>query len=87
MSAEEDIRKTISQFANSFNLKDWALMESALADVLTVDYSDLRGVRPRVSRHANTPKLEGRRWTRCTPKRTRNPEGSLRSTPATFSGW
>ena len=78
MSAEEDIRKTISQFANSFDLKDWALMESALADVLTVDYSDLRG---------DPPKLERRRWTRCTPKQTRNPEGSLRSTPATSSGW
>ena len=47
MSAEEDIRKTISQFANSFDLKDLALMESALADVLTVDYSDLRGDSPK----------------------------------------
>ena len=37
MSAEEDIRKTIARFANSFDLKDWALMESALAEVLTVD--------------------------------------------------
>ena len=42
MSAEEDIRKTIARFANSFDLKDWALMESTLADDLTVDYSDLR---------------------------------------------
>ena len=43
MSAEEDIRKTIAQSANSIDLKDWALMESALAEVITVDYSDLRG--------------------------------------------
>ena len=47
MSAEEDIRKTIARFANSFDLKDWALMESALAEVLTVDYSDLRGGPPK----------------------------------------
>ena len=46
MSAEEDIRKTIARFANSFDLKDWALMESVLAEVLTVDYSDLRGGLP-----------------------------------------
>ena len=47
MSAEEDIRKTIARFANSFDLKDWALMESALAEKLTVDYSDLRGESPK----------------------------------------
>ena len=47
MSAEEDIRKTIARFANSFDLKDWALMESALAEELTVDYSDLRGSPPK----------------------------------------
>ena len=46
MSAEEDIRKTIARFANSFDLKDWALMEMVLAEVLTVDYSDLRGGPP-----------------------------------------
>ena len=43
ISAEEDISKTIAQSANSFDLKDRALMESALAEVITVDYSDLRG--------------------------------------------
>ena len=43
---EENIRKTIAQFANSFDLKDWVLLESTLADVLTVDYSDQRGGRP-----------------------------------------
>ncbi len=47
MSTEEDIRKTIARYANSFDLKDWALMESALAEVLAVDYSDLRGGPPR----------------------------------------
>ncbi len=47
MSAGEEIRKTIARFANSFDLKDWALMESALADELTVDYSDLRGGPPK----------------------------------------
>ena len=31
MPPEEDIRKTIAQFANSFDLKDWAMLESALA--------------------------------------------------------
>ena len=46
MSAEENIRTTIARFANSFDLKDWALMESALAEELTVDYSDLRGGPP-----------------------------------------
>ncbi len=43
MSSEEDIRMTIARFANSFDLKDWALMESVLAEELTVEYSDLRG--------------------------------------------
>ncbi len=47
MSAEENIRTTIARFANSFDLKDWALMESALAEELTVDYSDLRGEPPK----------------------------------------
>ena len=47
MSAEDDIRKTIAQFANSFDLKDWALLESALAGLITVDYSDLRGDLPK----------------------------------------
>ena len=43
ISAEEDIRKTLARFANSFDLKNRTLMESALAEELTVDYSDLRG--------------------------------------------
>ncbi len=47
MSAEEDIRKTIARFANSFDLKDWVQMESVLAEELTVDYSDLRGGAPK----------------------------------------
>ena len=42
MPPEEDIRKTIVRFANSFGLKAWVVLESTLADVLTVDYSDLR---------------------------------------------
>ena len=46
MSAEEAIRKTIARLANSFDLKDWTLMKSTLADELTVDYSDLRGDPP-----------------------------------------
>ncbi len=47
MSDEEDIRKTIARFANSFDLKAWTLMESVLAKELTVDYSDLRGGPPK----------------------------------------
>ncbi len=47
MSEEEAIHKTIASFASSFDLKDWALMESTLANDLTVDYSDLRGEAPK----------------------------------------
>jgi hypothetical protein len=43
VSAEFEIQKTISRFANSFDLKDWKLMKSALSDKVVVDYSDLRG--------------------------------------------
>ena len=43
VSVEFEIQKTISRFANSFDLKDWKLMKSVLSDRLTVDYSDLRG--------------------------------------------
>ena len=46
MSAEEEIRNTIARFANSFDLKDWTLTKLPLAEVLTVDYSDLRGGSP-----------------------------------------
>ena len=35
------------KLANSFDLKDWALMKSVLAGKLTVDYSDLRGDPPK----------------------------------------
>lgn len=38
-----EIQKTISRFANSFDLKDWALMKSVLCAKVVVDYSDLRG--------------------------------------------
>ena len=38
---ELDIQRTISRFANSFDLNDWELMKSALSDNLTVDYSGL----------------------------------------------
>ncbi len=37
----------IARFANSFDLKDWVLMESALAEELGTDYSDLRGGPPK----------------------------------------
>ncbi len=37
----------IARFANSFDLKDWVLMESALAEELGADYSDLRGGPPK----------------------------------------
>ena len=47
MSAEEEIRKTIARFPSSFDLKDWALMESALAKAAIVDYSDLRDGPPK----------------------------------------
>jgi hypothetical protein len=43
MSVEFEIQKTISRFANSFDLKDWELMKSVLSDKVIVDYSDLRG--------------------------------------------
>jgi hypothetical protein len=43
LSAESEIQKTISRFANSFDLKNWELMRSTLSDKVTVDYSDLRG--------------------------------------------
>ncbi len=40
---ELEIQRIIARFANSFDLNDWGLMESALADTLTVVYTDLRG--------------------------------------------
>ena len=43
---EIDNQRTLARFANSFDLKDWDLMESVLTEVLTVDYSDLRGDPP-----------------------------------------
>jgi hypothetical protein len=43
VSVECEIQKTISTFANSFDLKDWKLMKSVLSDKVSVDYSDLRG--------------------------------------------
>jgi SnoaL-like domain len=43
VSVEFEIQKTISRFANSFDLKDWELMKSVLSDRMIVDYSDLRG--------------------------------------------
>ena len=46
-SAEEDIRRTIARFANSFDLEDWALTGSVPVEELTVDYSDLRGEPPK----------------------------------------
>jgi SnoaL-like protein len=43
VSVEFEIQRTISRFANSFDLKDWELMKSVLSDTVIVDYSDLRG--------------------------------------------
>jgi hypothetical protein len=43
VSVEFEIQKTISRFANSFDVKDWGLMKSVLSDRVIVDYSDLRG--------------------------------------------
>ena len=67
MSAEEEIRKTIVRFANSFDLKDWALMESALAEELTVDYSDLRGGPSKEITAREYAQARERRWRRWTP--------------------
>ncbi len=44
---EIDNQRTLARFANSFDLKDWDLMEPVLTEVLTVDYSDLRGDPPK----------------------------------------
>jgi len=41
------IQQTLSRFANSFDLHDWALMESILASTLVIDYSDLRDEPPK----------------------------------------
>ena len=41
MPRKEKIRKTIAQLTTSFNLNDWVPLQSALADVLTVDYLNL----------------------------------------------
>ncbi len=45
-----DVQNTISRFMNSFDLKDWAAMRTALADDVYVDYSDLRGDPPQTVR-------------------------------------
>ena len=37
------IEAVLSRFMNAFDLKDWALMKSVLADELDIDYGDLRG--------------------------------------------
>jgi hypothetical protein len=37
------IARAVARFANCFDRKDWAGLESLLADELVVDYSDLRG--------------------------------------------
>ena len=37
------IETVLSRFMNAFDLKDWALMKSVLADELDIDYGDLRG--------------------------------------------
>lgn len=46
-TAESQIQRTLSRFMNSFDLKDWDTMRRLLADVVRVDYSDLRGEPPR----------------------------------------
>jgi hypothetical protein len=46
----DEVARTISRFANSFDLKDWSGPESLLAEQIEVDYSDLRGERRTVSR-------------------------------------
>ena len=38
---EENIRKPIARFTNSFDPEDWAAMESALTEMLTMDHPDL----------------------------------------------
>lgn len=46
------VARAVGRFANCFDRKDWAGLESLLAEELTVDYSDLRGdvgVVPRAS--------------------------------------
>jgi hypothetical protein len=43
MSQKVEIQETISSFMNSFDLKDWTRMKEVLADMILVDYSDLRG--------------------------------------------
>lgn len=47
MTVELAIQQTINRFANSFDLHDWALMESILAPILVIDYSDLRDEPPK----------------------------------------
>lgn len=46
----EEVARTISRFANSFDLKDWRSLEDLLAEHVEVDYSDLRGQRATLSR-------------------------------------
>lgn len=40
------IQELIAQFANSFDAKDWDMLESCFTESLYADYSDLRGTPP-----------------------------------------
>ena len=45
-----DIATVINRFANSFDLKDWEGLKSVLAELIDLDYMDLRGTRETLSR-------------------------------------
>lgn len=40
---EQQVKNTIYRFGNSFDTKDWELLESTLDREITCDYTDLRG--------------------------------------------
>ncbi len=39
----EAIRNTVNQFANCFDIKDWAGLRAVLSDTIACNYHDLRG--------------------------------------------
>ena len=45
-----DIASVISRFARSFDLKDWKGLKNVLAELIDLDYTDLRGTRETLSR-------------------------------------
>jgi len=46
----DDIAGVISRFARSFDLKDWEGLKDVLAELIDLDYTDLRGTRETPSR-------------------------------------